>query len=121
MVRESERREAAEASPQVGQDAVAVPGDDDGEDDDEDDGDVDGDDDGGGGGDNDDDDGVGYHQNFTCSARNTTMEAFSVPTRDHCWLQVHPALSYLVILSSYHHIPIHVTRFLLLTWLHIHT
>ena len=112
VVRESERREAAEASPQVGQDAVAVPGDDDREDDD---GDVDGDDDGGG------EDGDGYHHNFTRSARNATMEAFSVPACDYCWLQVHPALSYLVILSSYHHIPIHVTRFLLLTWLHIHT
>ena len=86
-------REAAEARPQVGQDAVAVPGHDDYQDDDDGDDDDDSDDD-------DDDGEADYHCNFTGSARNATMEAFSVSTCDHCWLQVHPELSYLVILSS---------------------
>ena len=82
VVMEEESRDAAEAKPQAGQDAVAVPADGDHDHDDENDGD----------GDDDGDDGA------TCSSGDATMEALSVPAGDHRWLQVHPEWHHCIII-----------------------
>ena len=97
VVMEEESRDAAEAKPQAGQDAVAVPADGDHDHDDENDGDGDddgddGDGDGDDGGDDDGDDGA------TCSSGDATMEALSVPAGDHRWLQVHPEWHHCIVI-----------------------
>ena len=80
VVMEEESRDAAEAKPQAGQDAVAVPANGDHDDDDDDDNNGDGDD------------------GATCSSGDATMEALSVPAGDHRWLQVHPEWHHCIII-----------------------